>query len=289
MVSLDKFLSPAILVTIIMAVVLNPGIFTGIGAAVYNSSEREPQYEVAGAKTSEFESMIDDITLDIPEVQDYDKGTTVESTTEAIAYNTDILQEELQYYIIPDAQTAYYAYGDLEGLSKEELRYARNEIYARRGRKFETADLNEYFSSQPWYTGYLSADEFDESVFNEYEKANMDLIKSVEQSIEQGNASAELVAGLYRDDSSNYPLDFSLSLYSSPYEENGYTVLGSFTITCAQHNTEELLLADTSGNLYLYSGNGEPIGLEVTPNGDIKTYYFRDYVVLKRIETYYGN
>ncbi len=59
---------------------------------------------------------------------------------------------------------------------------ARNEIYARHGRKFESEDLNAYFNSQPWYQGYLSANEFDDAVFNEYEKANLDLIKQVESS-----------------------------------------------------------------------------------------------------------
>lgn len=39
----------------------------------------------------------------------------------------------------------------LKGLGLYELRLLRNEIYARRGRRFRTAWLAEYFSSQPWY------------------------------------------------------------------------------------------------------------------------------------------
>lgn len=40
---------------------------------------------------------------------------------------------------------------DLFGLSKQELRIMRNEIYARRGYIFKSKDLREYFSKQTWY------------------------------------------------------------------------------------------------------------------------------------------
>ena len=81
---------------------------------------------------------------------------------------------------MPYSDSLYYITDELMALSKEELRLARNEIYARHGRKFESEDLNAYFSAQPWYFSYLSADEFDDSVLNEYEKGNLDTIKAVE-------------------------------------------------------------------------------------------------------------
>lgn len=96
-------------------------------------------------------------------------------------------------YILPESNSRYYDSYELSELSKGELRLARNEIYARHGRMFETEDLNQYFSSQPWYTGYLSADEFDESVFNGYEKANLELIKSVED--EKASTGIATLAG----------------------------------------------------------------------------------------------
>ena len=65
-------------------------------------------------------------------------------------------------------------------LDASTLRLARNEIYAKHGRKFQTEDLNQYFSQKSWYDGYLSAEEFDDSVLNEYEKENLTLIKQVE-------------------------------------------------------------------------------------------------------------
>ena len=60
------------------------------------------------------------------------------------------------------------------------LRIARNEIYARHGRIFDSADLNEYFNCQSWYLGLYTASEFDESWLNKYEKANVNFIKSYE-------------------------------------------------------------------------------------------------------------
>lgn len=92
--------------------------------------------------------------------------------------------------ILPDSDRMYYSETDLADLSKEQLRLARNEIYARHGRKFETEDLNQYFSSQSWYNGYLSADEFDDSILNGYEKANLDLIKSIESRIQSESIGA---------------------------------------------------------------------------------------------------
>lgn len=92
-------------------------------------------------------------------------------------------------YILPASSERNYTTAELENLSKEKLRLARNEIYAKHGRKFETADLNEYFNSQSWYKGYLSAEQFDDSVLNDYEKQNLDAIKIVENGISQSTTA----------------------------------------------------------------------------------------------------
>ena len=72
----------------------------------------------------------------------------------------------------------------IEGLSKEECRIARNEIYARHGRMFTDETLQSYFDSKDWYDGYIEPEDFDESVLNEYETSNRDLI--VEYETEMG-------------------------------------------------------------------------------------------------------
>ena len=45
---------------------------------------------------------------------------------------------------------------------------------------FDSADLQDYFKSKSWYKGTVKPSDFDESVLNKYEKANIDLISSME-------------------------------------------------------------------------------------------------------------
>lgn len=81
-------------------------------------------------------------------------------------------------YIFEDSNSRYLTNSDLYGLSSEELRYARNEIYARHGRRFKDEQLQSYFNSKSWYQGYR--DEIPDSELNAVEIANRDLISSFE-------------------------------------------------------------------------------------------------------------
>lgn len=69
-------------------------------------------------------------------------------------------------------------------LTGEQLRLARNEIYARYGRTFKTAEIQAYFDSQPWYVPQYTPEEFDvieEDILNPHEKYNLALIKRFEK------------------------------------------------------------------------------------------------------------
>lgn len=86
-------------------------------------------------------------------------------------------------YIFPNSDSVYLTSGELQLLSSKELQYARNEIYARRGRTFKNEELQSYFLSKSWYVPQYSPEEFDavqEQIFNDVEKANIELIRSVE-------------------------------------------------------------------------------------------------------------
>lgn len=87
-------------------------------------------------------------------------------------------------YILADSDTRYLDKNDLLGMSAEECRLARNELYARHGRKFDDESLQAYFNQKDWYIGYVNPDEFTEDMLNDYEIHNRDLI--VEYEIEQG-------------------------------------------------------------------------------------------------------
>ena len=91
---------------------------------------------------------------------------------------------ESQDYILEGSDSKYLTKADLAGLTAEECRLARNEIYARHGRIFKDEAIREYFESFDWYYPTIQPDDFEESMLNDYEIANRDLI--VEYESEQG-------------------------------------------------------------------------------------------------------
>lgn len=92
----------------------------------------------------------------------------------------DYSEEESKDYILEGSDRRYISEEEVEALSPEEIRLAKNEIYARHGRIFDSEDLREYFESKSWYHGEIEPENFDEKVFNKYEKANIDLLVSYE-------------------------------------------------------------------------------------------------------------
>lgn len=91
-------------------------------------------------------------------------------------------EEEVESeYFIPESDSRYLTMDELEGYTEDDCRIARNELYARHGRKFSDEFLLTYFESKSWYEGTIEPEDFDESVFNEYELANRDLIVEYEK------------------------------------------------------------------------------------------------------------
>lgn len=104
-----------------------------------------------------------------------------------------VTEEETEDYIFADSNSRYLTEDEIYALSKEEMRIARNEIYARHGRIFDDEGLSEHFNSKSWYTPLYSAEEFDamgDEIFNEYEYANKNLITEIEEELgyrQEGN------------------------------------------------------------------------------------------------------
>lgn len=88
-----------------------------------------------------------------------------------------------QDYIFWDSNNRYLTDADVAGLSLQQLNYARNEIYARRGYIFQSQELRNYFESKHWYYGTIASGQFSTSVFNEYEQANVVFLKRWEYSL----------------------------------------------------------------------------------------------------------
>lgn len=85
-----------------------------------------------------------------------------------------------QDYILTGSDSRYLTMQDLAGMTAEECRLARNEIYARHGRMFNDAGLQSYFNGKSWYRPTIPADAFTEDMLNPYEIANRDLIVQYE-------------------------------------------------------------------------------------------------------------
>lgn len=79
-------------------------------------------------------------------------------------------------YIFPNSDTACLTRTDIEGLSESQLSLGLNEIYARHGRIFSTEYIKKHFESCSWYRPQVAPDDFDESVLNDVELANINLI-----------------------------------------------------------------------------------------------------------------
>lgn len=87
-------------------------------------------------------------------------------------------------YIFIDSDSRYLTIADLEKLTAEQLRIARNEIYARRGRKFADSELQRYFNGFSWYNGTIEPEDFNgDNMFNKYEYTNVKFIKQYEDKL----------------------------------------------------------------------------------------------------------
>lgn len=87
-------------------------------------------------------------------------------------------------YILPYSSDEYLTEDDIEDLSLQEINYAKNEIYARHGRKFDSKELRDYFESKDWYDGTIDPGDFKESSLSKIERANVQLLKDKEFSID---------------------------------------------------------------------------------------------------------
>ena len=84
-------------------------------------------------------------------------------------------------YFLMGSDSRYLDESELYGFTADDCRIARNEIYARHGRKFNSADLQDYFNAQGWYVPTIEADAFSDSMLNDYERANINLIVAYEK------------------------------------------------------------------------------------------------------------
>lgn len=129
------------------------------------------------------------------EVLGQTQDADTEDDTQNDVQDEDIQEEDSQEedsqvekdgsYILPDSNTRRLTRADLQGLSKEQLRLARNEIFARHGMIFGVPDLDAYFGEKSWYKPTYSYDDFYDKVeMSMIEEANLVLISQVEEGLQ---------------------------------------------------------------------------------------------------------
>ena len=164
--------------------------------------ETKPAQTQAPVEMEEIELPDEDETEALTEIPDGDDSDLEEMNgTEAVPDGDDSDLEEMNgqtvpaqnagLYLLPNSDTQVLTEGDVSGMTADQLRIARNEIYARHGRIFKSADLKSWFEAQAWYKGTVSGDDFDEKVLNDIERANVKFLKEMEEKAPTGSVPAE--------------------------------------------------------------------------------------------------
>ena len=143
------------------------------------SSKREKEKE-RRAKEKESESESESEASTVPTVEQTEPNTmpTVAQTESVTVPSTVAMNSE---FILPDSSTRVLDKSELAGFSAEQCRLARNEIYAKHGRMFDDAGLQNYFNSHSWYHGTISADRFSDTMLSDIEIQNRNLIITYEK------------------------------------------------------------------------------------------------------------
>lgn len=89
--------------------------------------------------------------------------------------NAGTIEEE---FFFPESNSRILETQELSGMTKVELRIARNEIYARYGWRFESEELSDYFEGKAWYA---AGENVDDTVLSDVERANIELIAEMEK------------------------------------------------------------------------------------------------------------
>lgn len=104
----------------------------------------------------------------------------IEDIESSMQIQADEVHYDAEEYVLAMSEYHLLTEDDLINRNDNELCLGRNEIFARHGYKFKDYYLQAYFNTCTWYEGTVEADQFDESVFSDIEKANLEAIKERE-------------------------------------------------------------------------------------------------------------
>ncbi|MCC8169910.1 MAG: YARHG domain-containing protein, partial [Oscillospiraceae bacterium] len=162
---------------------INAQLTTG-GEVIYNSSTGKYLMTFTTGGTMYYANVSAGSTTE----QINNKNITISAYPTSESYNGNTIYEitSMTYYddadyILPQSGTKILTEDDIKGLTKEQLALARNEIYARHGRKFQMAEFRDYFLKQEWYKEDSNYDYDNESSnLNEIEIKNVAFLLAAE-------------------------------------------------------------------------------------------------------------
>ena len=125
----------------------------------------------------------DELATTVREEPETEAESETESETETESENEADTRSENTF---PDMDTGDLTQDQVSKLSLQAVCYAKNELYARHGRKFLSQELKDYFNDKTWYEGTVDPDSFSPGVFNTYENDNLLLLVSAEEKLLPG-------------------------------------------------------------------------------------------------------
>ena len=96
-------------------------------------------------------------------------------------------------YLLPTSSYTYLDQSVVASWPAQVVCYAKNEIYARNGRRFVSTELQNWFNMQYWYTPIYTPEQFSDGMLNQYETANVQML-----------SNREAALGMYQLDTPGY-------------------------------------------------------------------------------------
>ena len=202
-----RYQGPAFYITLIVVILCIGGaVVLGVNNGSQTSeTKKEEVIDINKESVSKKETKTNESSKKDETTEDSSKGENNNSVADKEKNNKKSDQEELTVllidygffqdghgmassdYVISDSDKRRLTENDLNQLTLKGINYAKNELYARHGRKFKSEELQVFFGSRDWYYGMLPAEPSSDRIiheeFNSIEKYNSDLLAKTEASL----------------------------------------------------------------------------------------------------------
>lgn len=179
---------------------------------------------------------------------------------------TDVqsLIESRETYLIADSHVRYLSEEEVNNMSLEDRDMACYEILARHGADFsdvgDNGAIQDYFEDQEWYDAKINFADFDYTVLNVYEAANLAMLIDYDSmketadskdSIQSTGSDFDIQPGHYEGYTNGNLMEAVIELSPKELSNGQYDVYGSFVMISEYDVVEVLVVKDINGNYLL--------------------------------------